>query len=377
MSISMERLPTQTSALSWGPIQAGLPAPMRLDFKMDGERIVTARVETGYLHKGLEKSFEGRNWFSAVVGADRLDSSGSSFSEMALCLAVEEICNIQVPRRAQSIRLILCELNRVSNHLAYLAKMAQSVGFETIMHYILRERESILDLFELMTGSRFNLAFFRYGGVTADITEGFIERVFEVCRQIQIRIKEYHALMVDNEVFVSRLAWLGTLSAEDIYTYGITGPNARASGVQMDVRKSFPYSGYELVEFNVPAGRGARGSSGDSFDRLMVRLEELQECIQILVHVAERVPAGDFACLKVGYDFTAPAGEAFARVESARGYLGCHVVSSGEASPVRVQWRTPSSHHVRALPKLLRGVALQDVSVLLASLDLCMSEVDK
>jgi NADH-quinone oxidoreductase subunit D len=377
MSISMERLPTQKSQLSWGPIHPGLPAPMRLDLKIDGERIVAAQVEVGFLHKGLEKSFEGRNWFSAIVGADRLDSSGSAFSEMALCLAVEEICNIQVPRRAQSIRLILSELNRVSNHLEYLAKMAQAVGFETTMHYILRERESILDLFELMTGSRFNLGFFRYGGVVADITEGFIERVFEVCRQIQIRIKEYHALMIDNEAFVSRLAWLGTLSAEDVYTFGITGPNARASGVQIDVRKSFPYSGYELVEFTVPAGRGTRGSLGDSFDRLMVRLEEVQECIHILTHVAERVPAGDFACIKVGYDFTAPAGESFSRVESARGYLGCHAISSGESSPVRIQWRTPSSHHIRALPKLLRGVALQDVSVLLASLDLCISEVDK
>lgn len=377
MSAHIEKLPTRISAHALGPIHPSLPAPMRLDLHLDGERIVSARIETGYLHKGLEKTLEGRNWFSAIVGADRLDSLGSSFSEMALCLAVEEICNIQVPRRAQAIRLILCELNRVSNHLSYLAKMSQCVGFETTMHYILRERESVLDLFELMTGSRFNLAFFRYGGVSADITEGFIERVFEVCRQIQIRIKEYHALMIDNEAFVSRLAWLGTVSVEDVYTYGMTGPNARASGVRMDVRKAFPYSGYELVEFNVPTGRGKRGSSGDSFDRLIVRLEELQESLQILVHVAERVPAGDFTCLKVGADFTAPLGEAFARVESARGYLGCHVISAGETSPVRIQWRTPSAHHIRALPSLLKGVTLQDVPVLLASLDLCVSEVDK
>lgn len=377
MRFSQECLSTELSLMHLGPIHPSLPGPMKLALQVDGERIVRAEIETGYLHKGLEKSYENRNWFASMIPTDRIDSEGSIFAEMALCMAVEQICNIQVPRRAQMIRLILSELNRVSCHLTYLARVAQSVGFETTTHYILRERELILDLFELMTGSRFNLNFFRYGGVSADITEGFIERIFEVCRIIQIRLREYHALMIDNQSFVTRLAWLGPISAEDVYLMGITGPNARASGVITDIRKSHPYSGYDLIDFRVPLGMGAAGTVGDSFDRLKVRLEEIQESLLLLTHAAESVPPGDFSCIRVTHDFTVPAGEYFSRVEGARGFLGCHVVSSGDFSPVRVQWRTPSQNQLQIVPQLLKGVALQDVPVLLSTLDLSIPEVDR
>lgn len=377
MRFTEERLSTRTSRLEYGPIHPHLPAPMRLELDVDGERIVHASVETGFLHKGLEKTYENRHWFGSLIPTDRIDPEGSMFAEMAFCLAVEEICNIQVPRRAQMIRLVLSELNRLSCHLSYVARVAQAVGFETTSHYVLRERELILDLFELMTGARFNLNFCRFGGVAADITEGFIERIFEVCRLIQIRIKEYHALMIDNQAFVSRLSWLGPITAEDVYSYGITGPNARAAGVVADIRKVHPYSGYDLVNFTVPRGEGAAGTTGDSFDRLQVRLAEIQESLHILAHAAESIPPGDFSCLRIGYDFTVPAGECFTRVESARGFLGCHVVSSGEFAPVRVQWRTPSACHLRILPQLLKGVTLQDVPVLLATLDLSIAEADR
>lgn len=377
MIYTRERLHTSVTQLSWGPSDPSLPGVFRLRMEAEGDLIRQAKIETGFLHKGLEKTFERRNWFTSMIVVDRIDPTSSLAAELAFCMAVEEICNIQPPRRAQVIRIILCELERVCSHLNFLSRLAIAAGFETVSHYIMRERELVLDLFELMTGRRFNPNFFRYGGVAADITEGFIERIHEAARLIEIRLREYYALMIENRAFVDRLAWQGVLPLDIVQLRGMTGPSARASGLRFDVRKTDPYSGYEQFDLRVPVGAGARGTCGDGFDRVMVRLEEIRESLLFLSHAVDAVPPGDFVSFRATPDFTVPSGEAYARVESPRGMLSCHVVSDGGFHPVRVQWRTPSLVNIEALPELLRGVTIQDVPVILASFDLSIAEIDR
>lgn len=377
MIYTREHLHSSVSKLSWGPSEPSLPGIFCLRAEAEGDLIRRVEIETGFLHKGLEKSFERRNWFTSLIGVDRVEPESSLATELAFCMAVEEISNIQVPRRAQVIRLILCELGRVGSHLNFLSRLAIATGFDTVSHYIIRERELVLDLFELMTGRRFNSNFFRFGGVAADITEGFIERIHDATRLIEIRLREYQALMIENRAFVDRLAWQGILSQDAAQLKGLTGPSARASGVRFDLRKANPYSGYDQFDFRIPTGTGARGTIGDGFDRVMVRLEEIRESLLLLSHAVDSVPAGDFLAFNTAPDFTVPAGEAYSHVESPRGMLACHVVSDGGFHPVRVQWRTPSSSNIEILPEILRGVTLQDLSVVLATFDLSLAEVDR
>lgn len=364
-----------------GPYHAALSGPMRISLKLDGEVIVDGVIETGFSHRGLEKSFELHPWISSVAYADRLDSEGSVFAELALCLAVEEICELKVTPRAQAIRLILAELTRISSHLAYLARMARAASAETALHYILRDREKVLDLFELITGSRFNVNFLRFGGVASDVTEGFIERVVEICELVRIRIKEYNDLFSFNHSFLKRTVGVGVITAEQAKRHGVTGPNARASGVSLDYRKGQPGlsvpTGYEKIDFEICLGTGDLGVLGDAHDRFLLRLRELSTSIEILRQLAESVPFGEYAATRVTRDFAVPRGEAYARVESARGLLGCYVASDGTDKPARVQFRTPSIASISLLPELLVGSRVEDIPILIASLDLSVSEVDR
>ncbi len=375
--IRVEKLNTVPSAHSIGPIDRQLPGIMKIDLDIDGEKILNAKVISGFTHKALEKMHENLNWFSSIVAVDRIDSEASIFYETAFFQAVEEICNILVPRRAQVIRLILCELNRIQCHLGSLSRLCMSLEYETASKYLMRERELILDLFELMTGARFNVGFLRIGGVSFDITEGFIERIFETVRLIQVRLREYRALMSENRIFIERLSGTAPLSQELAHECGVTGPNLRASGTAFDVRKATPYSCYDLFPFNVPVGLGTGGTLGDAFDRMKVRIDEIQESLTLLVAVAEAVPPGEHTALRIPPDFRVPSGEATSRVEGPRGLIQCHVVSDGDVKPLRVAWRTPSTAHLYLVPSLLKGVTLQNLSLVLASLDLKLSEVDR
>ena len=315
-----------------GPYHSYLPAAMILKLSLDGEIIVHCSVETGFLHRSLEKAMELHPWAALIPYSDHLDPENSACGELALCMAVEEIADIQVPPRAKSIRLILAELTRISAHLLFIVKMARSVGSETIIHYVLRDRERVLDLFELLTGARFSLNFLRFGGVNADVTEGFIERVLEACEMIRIRMKEYNDLFTFNYCFLKRTASIAALPAELIHECGITGPNARASGISFDVRKDRPYLGYKELDFQVPVGRGEGGLLGDVHDRFLLRLREIGQSLELLKQLVEEIPKGAFIQQKVDRNFIVPPGEAYAQVESSRGLLGCHVVSDGKSS---------------------------------------------
>jgi NADH-quinone oxidoreductase subunit D len=309
--------------------------------------------------------------------ADRLDPENAAFGELALCLAVEKLGGITVPERAQGIRVILSEMTRVSNHFGFLARMADSVGADTMKHYVLRDREKVLDLFELLTGARFSVHFLRYGGVCADVTEGFIERALDFCDLIRKRLKEYNDLFSFNHAFLRRSAGIGVLSPETVARLGITGPNARASGVDFDVRKAHIYSGYNSYDFEVPLGHGEKGVLGDVHDRYLIRLREITQSIEILKQACESLPRGPYLSTKVKQDFKVVPGEAYARIESSRGLLGCFISSDGSEKPNRVQFRVPSVPVLDWIPELVQGARLEDLPVLLASLDFGVAEVDR
>jgi NADH-quinone oxidoreductase subunit D len=306
-----------------------------------------------------------------------LDPEGSVFGELSVCLAVEDLLGVQVPPRAQAIRLALCELTRISSHLAFIVRIAHAVGADTMAQYVLRDRERILDLFELLTGARFSLNFLRFGGVRLDITEGFVERVQDVCETIRARIKEYNDLFTFNHAFLKRTVGVGVISTDFVKKMGVTGPNARAAGIPFDVRKEYPYCGYEALEFEVPMGLGDHGIVGDCHDRFLLRLREISQSVILLKQVCETMTAGPFNARKSDQDLNVPAGEAYSRIESPRGLLSCHLVSEGGETPKLVQFRTPSSESLSILPALLLGLRIEDLPVLLHSLDLSVSEVDK
>lgn len=360
-----------------GPYHGSLPAPMRLILSLDGEIIDECRVETGFLHRGLEKTFEIHSWKASIPYADHLDPEVAIFGGLVFCMAVEEIAEIGVSERAQCIRLIIAELSRVSAHLAYMLRMAKAVGSDVILHYLLRDREKILDLFELLTGARFSLNFVRFGGVRADVTEGFLERVLETCETIRIRMKEYNDLFTFNHIFLKRTTHVGCLSLSLIRKCGITGPNARASGIPLDLRKSMPQLGYQRIEFEVPIGSGERGELGDVHDRFLLRLREITQSMEILRQLLDQLPSGPYSNEKFEKNFFIPSGEAYSCIESSRGWLGCHVVSDGKDFPGRVQFHPPTIANLMALPDLIQGVRIEDLPVVLASLDLGIAEADR
>lgn len=372
-----ELLHTDLARWELGPYHGALPGPMRLHLSLDGEAIVAAEVETGFVHKGLEKVFELRSWRSVFPYADRVDPDAAAFSELAVCMAVEQICELKVSARSQAVRLLVCELTRISSHLGFIARIARACGADTMIHYSLRDREKLLDLFELISGARFSLNYFRFGGLASDVSEGFLERVVEISDLIRLRLKEYNDVFSFNYAFRKRTCGVGVVSAERLLELGITGPNARAAGIPFDVRKEFPYGGSDSFDFSVPTGKGEFGVMGDSHDRFLVRLREISQSVDWVRRLAESIPPGDFTGVGTLDDFIVPSGEAYIRVESPRGLLGCHLVSDGGSHPCRIQFRTPSSSAILMIPEVLLGARLEDLPVILASLDLSIPEVDK
>ena len=376
--LTSERLSTDLTSWEIGPYYDALPGPMKMRLLLDGEIIVSGEIETGFVHRGLEKAMELQNWQVAVAYADRLDPENAFFAELALCMAVEEISQFETPARALNIRLILSELSRVCTHLGYVVKVAKAVNAETMVHYALRDRERVLDLFELLTGARYSINFLRYGGVKLDMTAGFLERVLETCDLIRIRLKEYNDLFTYNHAFLKRTRGMGVLSSELIKKYGITGPNARASGVLSDTRKEHPYLGYEKLNHHlISTSEQSSHQSADCHSRFVIRLNEISQSLEILRAISDAVPPGEFELMKVEKDFAVPSGEAFARVESGRGRLGIYVVADGSARPSRIQFSTPSPASLLAVPELIVGIRVEDLPVLLASLDLGLAEIDK
>ena len=357
--------------INMGPQHPSTHGVFRLVIWVDGERIIKSEPHVGYLHRGSEKISESERYNQIVTLFDRLDYVGNLNNELAFCLAVEKLMGITVPERAEYIRVILCELNRIASHMLFYGVYGLDAGAMTPMLYGFRERERIQDLFQRITGARMMHNYIRIGGIKEDLPTNFDSRIGILLDDLKRGVDECDQLLSGNEMFLARTKNVGILDAADAVDYGVSGPTLRASGVAEDVRVTDSYSIYDRFDFGIPLG-----TKGDCWDRYYVRVEEMREYIQIIENAMRDMPNGDILA-KVRRIARPPKGEAFVRTESPRGDLGVFVVSDGSDMPYRVKVRAPSFANLQALQLMLEGAYLADAVLILGSIDIIMGEVDR
>lgn len=386
----------ETQIINMGPQHPATHGVLRLQLELEGETVRRAKPIIGYLHTGMEKTGETLTFMQGPTNVTRMDYLSPFFNELAFSLATEALLGVEVPPRARAIRILMTELNRISSHLLWLATQGLDIGAVSMMLYGWRERELLLDFFEKTTGLRMNHNYIRPGGVAAELPDGWQDDVATILRSIPPALAEYEELLSANPIFLDRTQGVGVITAEECLALGVTGPIARAAGVEWDLRRAFPYSGVEQYDFEVPLGR-----HGDVHDRYAVRLDEMRQSLRIVAQVAESMPAGDFrsddrkvtpppraridqsmeALIHHFKLFTAgfrvPAGEVYTAVESPRGELGVYLVSSGGTHPWRVHVRGPSFANVQALPVMLADTLVADLVATLASVDPVLGDVDR
>ena len=382
--------------LNMGPQHPATHGVLRLHLELDGETIRRVKPIIGYLHTGMEKTAENLTYMQGGTNVTRMDYLSPLNNELCYSLAVEQLLGVEIPPRAQAIRILMTELNRVASHLIWVATFGMDIGALSMMIYGFRDREAILAFFEKVTGLRMNHNYIRPGGVAADLPEGWEEDIDGIFDIVGAGLDDYEDLLNRNPIFLDRTRGVGVLTPEEAQAYGVTGPAARASGVNFDLRKAFPYSGIEQYEFDVPLGK-----HGDTLDRYLVRMEEMRQSLRIVQQVLETMPPGDYRTddrkvtppprkridesmealihhFKLFTEgFKAPAGEVYQAVESPRGELGMHLVSKGGSKPWRLHARTPSFAIVQALPVMLTDQIVPDVIATLASLDPVLGDVDR
>ena len=357
--------------INMGPQHPSTHGVFRLVIWVDGEKIVAAEPHIGYLHRGSEKISESENYNQVVTLFDRLDYVGNLNNELAFCLAVEKIMNLDIPERAEFIRVIMCELNRIASHMLFYGVYGLDAGAMTPILYGFRDREKIQELFEQVTGARLMHNYIRIGGVKEDVPLDFDIKVRSLLDELKRGIDECDDLLSNNEMFLARTKGVGSINAQDAIDYGISGPSLRASGVPEDLRVSDPYSIYERFEFGIPVG-----TYGDCWDRYYVRLQEMRESIKIIEQALNMMPMGDHMA-NVRRLIRPPVGESFVRTESPRGDLSVFVVSDGTDKPYRVKVRAPSFSNLQAIEHLLRDAYLADAVLILGSIDIILGEVDR
>jgi NADH-quinone oxidoreductase subunit D len=403
----------ETMIINMGPQHPSTHGVLRLLLELDGEVVVACKPIVGYLHTGIEKNTEYRTWTQGITFVTRADYLSPFFNELGYCLAVERLLGVEAPPRAQAIRVLFNELNRISSHLVWLATSSLELGAVSMMLYGFREREVLMDIFETVTGLRMNHAYIRIGGVIMDVDDAGVDKIREFLRVMPGRIDEYETILNENPIWRQRNVGVGTLSAEDALAFGVTGPMLRATGVPFDVRKDEPYCGYESYEFDVPVGEGA-----DAYTRYRLRIEEMRESMKIVTQALERLEEPGPVMIedpKVGWppklsvmddgigndpDYlrhimeesmealihhfkmvtegvSVPAGEVYQAVESPRGELGFYVVSDGEHRPYRVRIRDPSFVNLQATPRMVEGSLVADAIAAIASIDPVMGGVDR
>jgi NADH-quinone oxidoreductase subunit D len=382
--------------VNMGPQHPSTHGVLRLQLELEGEVIRRSKPIIGYLHTGMEKTAEQLTFAQGPTNVTRMDYLAPMHCELAYSLAVERLLDIEVPPRAQAIRVLMTELNRIASHLVALATNGMDVGALSMMIYGFRERESILAFFEKTTGLRMNHNYIRPGGVAADLPPGWRADVAAILEEMPRRLAQYDDLLKDNPIWLARTRGVGVITAEEAVAYGLTGPNLRASGVDWDLRKAFPYSGIDQYEFEVPLG-----GRGDVYDRYRVKVDEIVESLRIVDQVMEAMPRGDwrvddekitppprgridesmealihhFKLFTEG--FKVPAGETYVAVESPRGELGCYLVSDGEARPYRMHTRAPSFYSLQGLPVAMADSLVADTIATIASMDPVMGDVDR
>lgn len=388
--------PEERQIINMGPQHPSTHGVLRLHLEIEGETIRRVKPIIGYLHTGMEKTAETLTYAQGATNVTRMDYLAPFHNELAFSLTVEQLLGLEVPERASAIRVLMTELNRVSSHLLWAATQGMDIGALSMMIYGWRERETCLDFFEKTTGLRMNHNYIRVGGVAADLPDGWEDDVASLIATITVGIDEYEELLNDNPIFIDRTMGVGVMTPEECKQYGVTGPMARASGLNWDLRKTNPYCGIEQYEFDVPTGL-----HGDVFDRYIVRMEEMRQSLRIVQQVMDTMPSGDYRSedrkvtppprkridesmealihhFKLFTEgFRVPEGAAYQSVEGPRGELGCYLVSKGGARPWRMHWRAPSFAAVQALPVMMTDSLLADVVASLASADPVLGDVDR
>ena len=384
--------------LNIGPSHPATHGVLRVLVQLDGETIVHAEPIIGYLHTSMEKYAEYKTYHQAETITDRMDYVAGASNNLGYILTVEKLCGVQAPKRAEYVRVILAELTRISSHLVWLATHAVDLGALTEFLYCFRERELILDIIEDVTGARMTPSFFRVGGLAKDIHKDFIDKTRSFIRIFPDKINEYEALLTKNKIWLERTKNLGIISAESAINFALTGPSLRGSGVRYDVRKVNPYSGYEDFDFEVPIG-----DNGDTYDRYVIRIEEMRQSLKIISQAVENIPKGEYLShdeypayvmppkkralttmegmiflFKYGMEgIKPPKGEAYVSIENPRGELGFYMISDGSGFPYRMRVRPPSFCNISALNEMVKGHMVADLIAIMGSVDILLGEVDR
>jgi NADH-quinone oxidoreductase subunit D len=367
----------QEMEVNFGPQHPATHGVLRVILKVDGERIVDAKPVIGYLHRGTEKLFENMNYPQCVPHTDRLDYVASATNNLGFVEAIEKLMGIaaQIPKRAQLLRVILSELQRISSHLLWLATHAIDLGAMTPFFYTFRERELILDLFEEYCGARLTLNCMRIGGMPEDLTPDWLEKIEKFLSLFGPAIEEYEALLTNNRIWKRRTIGIGVISPEEAIDWGLTGPPLRGSGVNWDLRKAMPYECYAELDFEIPIGK-----NGDTYDRYLVRVEEMRQSKRILeqcIPLIRNTPAGDIKA-KISKVVRPPEGEVYHSIEAPKGELGYYVISDGKStSAYRCHVRPPSFVNLQALPAMAKGHLIADLIALIGTIDIVLGEVDR
>jgi len=357
--------------VNMGPQHPSTHGVLRLLLKMKGEFIKEVVPDIGFLHRSIEKIAENRTYTQFIPFTDRIDYCASMPCNFAWVTSVEKLAGIEIPERAQYLRVIMAELNRIASHCIWLGTMALDLGAFTPFLYAIREREQILDLFEMTCGQRLTYNYMRLGGVSQDIPAEFYKRAKYFTNDFRQKVNDYEALLTNNPIFLSRTKDIAVLSIEDGLNYGATGPTIRASGHNYDLRKQHPYSSYDKFDFKVPLG-----TKGDVWDRYIVRIQEMRESCNIVDQAVEGLPEGDIKT-KVPTLFKPKPGEVYHRIEAPRGEMGYYIISDGTTKPYRVKIRTGSFAHVQLLGYLSKGWKIADLVAIFGSLDIILPEVDR
>jgi NADH-quinone oxidoreductase subunit D len=394
--VSDRAISGETMLLNMGPQHPSTHGVLRLLLELDGETVISCIPDIGFLHTGIEKTMEGKAYQQAEVLTDRMDYLNTIGNNLAYCLAVEKLVDLDVPERAQVIRVILAELQRIASHLIWLATQALDLAAQSVFLYCFRERELILDIFELISGQRMMTTYIRPGGLWRDLPVEFEDAVRDFIGMFPKRIQMYEDLLTKNPLFVDRTKGIAAISGPDAIRWGMTGPSLRGSGVDYDLRKVRPYSGYEGYEFNVPLGE-----DGDVFSRYIIRIQEMRESLRIIQQGLDKLPSGPirsdnrkfvppprselgtsmealihhFKLWTEGFD--APEGTVYVPVSSPRGELGVFLESDGSPKPYRAHWRTPSFANLQALPILAKGHLVADLVAIIGSIDIVLGDIDR
>jgi len=394
--ISDRAIEGETMLLNMGPQHPSTHGVLRLLLELDGETVVNCVPDIGFLHTGVEKNMEAKTYQKAEVMTDRLDYLNTVGNNLVYCLAIERLAQLDVPPRAQVIRVILTELQRIASHLVWLGTQSLDLAAMSVFLYCFRERESILDILEMVSGQRMMTTYIRPGGLWRDVPAEFEAAVNDFLDYMPPRIEQYEGLLSKNPLYIDRTKGIGVISAEDAVSWGLTGPTLRGSGVDYDLRKVRPYSGYENYDFDVPTAE-----SGDVYGRYVVRIEEMRQSLRIIRQALEKLPDGPVRSNNRKYvppprselgtsmealihhfklwteGFNLPKGYTYMPVESPRGELGVYLESDGGPKPYRVHWRTPTFIHLQALPKLTRGHLVADLVAIIGSIDIVLGDADR